>query len=195
MTGWDLLGILGEHFALLLGMSLASFVEIVELISLILLRSFGWMWKREKPKNNSIREKASLVKIASVPNAVRSHSKILSFIRLFVFLSFTSLSLYLVQGTVIHYLHYPVATEVKRETNLSTQVGFCNDNTFLTQYAFDLLTQHNFSLSDPDFDQFAAFYDIEYQLLQSRGYMLTLEELSRLSDINRTVISCCSPFS
>ncbi len=107
MTGWDLLGILGEHFALLLGMSLASYVEIVELISSILFGSFGLELKREKPKDNSIRKKASLVKMASVPNAVRSHSKMVSFLCICVFLLFTSLCLYLTQDSVIHLLHYP----------------------------------------------------------------------------------------
>ncbi len=145
MTGWDLVDILSEHFAFLLKMSLASFVEIVELISSIILISFGWKWKRDKTNNDSIREKASMVKMASVPNAVLSHSKIVFW--LFVFLSFANLCLYLIQGTVVHYLSYPVATELKRETNLSTQVGFCNNNILLTQYAFDLLKNYNFNIN------------------------------------------------
>ncbi len=117
ITDCDRLGILGEHFAFLLGMSLASFVEFVELISAILLRSFGWKWKRENPKKKSIREKTSWVKMASIPNAVRSHSKILHLALRIAFLSFTSLCLYLTHGTVVHYLSYPVATKLKRESN------------------------------------------------------------------------------
>ncbi len=99
-------------------------------------------------------------------------------------------SIPLVRGTVIHFLHNEVATKVKRETDLRTQASFCYMNTFLSKCALDLLTEYNYNASDPKFSQPAAFAAIQSAKLEPRGCMLTNDELSRLSELNMTAISC-----
>ena len=78
MDGWSLLGILGGHFHLLLGMSLASFLELGEFILIVPARSLG---NRKRPASTTplfgpVRDQGTLLKMGFIPSAVRSSHKV-----------------------------------------------------------------------------------------------------------------------
>ena len=188
MDGWSLLGILGGHCHLLLGMSLASFLELGEFILIALARSLANIRRPSSTRLfGPLRTQATLLKMGYIPSAVRSSYKLASMFWTGMFLTSAGVCIYLVRQTALDFLSYQVTSTVSRIHDLSsTQVNFCNQNLFLSDYALNLLRENNLT----EMWQLNALFAIENASLQTRGQFLTNAELARLMEINRTVISC-----
>ena len=146
MDGWSLLGILGGHCHLLLGMSLASFFELGEFIIIALSRSLAKSSKRLRSTrfSNPVRVQATFLRMNYIPSAVRSSYKLAWILWTGMFLSSAGVCIFLIRQTALDFLAYHVTTTVSRIQDLSTtDVYFCNYNMFLSDYALDLLRENN----------------------------------------------------
>ena len=130
MDGWSLLGILGGHCHLLLGMSLASFLELGQFILKALATSLGKASQRPSSRFLSpLRTQATLLKMGYIPSKLRSSYKLASILWTGMLLSSAGLCIFLFVQTSLDFASNQVTSTVSRIGDLSTtQVSFCNQN-------------------------------------------------------------------
>ena len=121
MNGWSLLGTLGGHFHLLLGMSLASFLELGQFILIAVSRSFS-KYKRAGSTRilNPVRVQETLLKTGYIPSAVRSSNKLASILWTGMFLSSAGVCIFLIRQTALDFLSNRVTSSVSRRGDMST---------------------------------------------------------------------------
>ena len=130
MDGWSLLAILGGHCHLLLGMSLASFLELGQFILKALATSLGKASQRPSSRFLSpLRTQATLLKMGYIPSKLRSSYKLASILWTGMLLSSAGLCIFLFVQTSLDFASNQVTSTVSRIGDLSTtQVSFCNQN-------------------------------------------------------------------
>ena len=183
MNGKDLLATIGGHMHLFLGMSLFSFVELLELFYLVGFDTMVGKVNREKIINFKDVEK---LKMDGIPNAVRSSHYALLFLWLVLFVGSAGACVYLIVDTINMYNENQVVTTLNHIRDLSNMIHFCNEYPMTSDYALDLL--RNLSLFDKTITE--SFLAVQAYMNETRGYYLTNEELSCLSDIDRLVVTC-----
>ena len=153
ISGEELLGIIGGHLSLFLGMSLLSFVELVEFT---LFLATTWLASNseavEKGKqpfhpvkkvvSHETRKHAERLNMVALPNAVRSDHPILSLFWFIMLLASVSFCTYLIVESVHEYEAHEVATTVeieKSEAELEFPViTLCNLHPFTSSFADNL---------------------------------------------------------
>ena len=136
MNGKDLLAAIGGHLHLFLGMSLLSFIEIVELDFLI---RFEVMEVNVGNKKKIYFKEAEKLKMDGLPNAARSPHYCLSFIWLVLLVCSTSACAYLIWDTINQYNTHQVVTNLVYANDQSKSIHLCNYNPMTSDYALDLL--------------------------------------------------------
>ena len=151
LTGDDLLGVIGGHLSLLLGMSLLSLVEVAELAVLFVQQLISSTNKKDDSKKplNEIGQKVQHLKMDALPNALRSQSAPMSVVWVLFLLLGTGMCAFLMFESISQYLEYKVSATVSLQT-LDTEsqaeldlprITICNLHPFTTDYAFDYI--HN----------------------------------------------------
>ena len=136
LSGEELLGIIGGHLGLFLGMSLLSFVELVELFSLVCT-------KRTRPEQNETdlpssstrstqftrpiserllvskktKEYMDRLNIVALPNLFRARHTLISIIWLALFICSIGICMFLVVNSVLEYTSFAVSTSVFYKSN------------------------------------------------------------------------------
>ena len=150
MSGEDLLGIVGGYLHLFLGMSLLSFVEILELAVKIV-----WFKKKivvlqirngdddDDKKHTPVTDSIVALKIDAVPNMVRSQPRCLSVVWLLLFIASACMCGYSFYESIEQFMSWRVTTSIQRVANEEASkmpvVTFCSMSPFTTDYAFDLV--------------------------------------------------------
>ena len=160
ISGEELLGIIGGHLGLFLGMSLLSFVELIEFVLISCARMIHskdknkvnalFFSKKSQATNlyrtrlisNRTREYAYRLNIAALPNTFRSRHKSLAVFWFLLFLVGLSVCIFLVVNSVFQYTSYAVTTSVLYKNNFQSkylQISVCNIHPFNTEYAIELI--------------------------------------------------------
>ena len=199
INGEELLGIIGGHLGLFLGMSLLSFVELIEFVFLacarlvrpkaknkvldpIFIKQSTVLRQPDKTRgiSNKLREYVFRLNIAAVPNIFRARHDSLAVIWFVLFIGGLGICLFLVVNSVFHYTSYAVSTSVLYSDSINTKyvtIAVCNIHRFNTEYAFKLIK--NMTGFDPlNFsDRFGKLYYIY-------NYMYITKTLATLPDRN-----------
>ena len=167
LTGDDLLGIIGGHLSLFLGMSLLSLVECVELALLFVYHSLvgnerrtqavedtflkpppGDSYSLSNAKLGEIGERVHQLKMDALPNAVRSaDSACLLVMWSLLLLAGAGVCTFLIVESIAQYAEYKVSATVTLQTSSDIgdlelpRITICNLHPFTTDYAFEYM--HN----------------------------------------------------
>ena len=110
INGEELLGIIGGHLGLFLGMSLLSFVELIEFVFLACARLFRIKVLHQIDKTRSIpnklREYVFRLNIAAVPNIFRTRHDSLEVFWFVLFIGGLGICIFMVVNSVIQYTSY-----------------------------------------------------------------------------------------
>ena len=149
ISGEELLGIIGGHLGLFLGMSLLSFVELVELFLLVFSQ-------KALPEQNEIVLPASSIQsiskrtkeyidrlnIVALPNLFRARYSCFSVIWLTLFMGSVSVCIFLVVNSVLEFTSYAVTTTVfygKNEKIDYPAITLCNRHSLNSEYAYEII--------------------------------------------------------
>ena len=205
MNGKELFASVGGHLHLFLGMSLMSFVQIVELFFLSVLKFSTAYFKihqsePQKPplKNNKTNElhrnNLSRIKMDSVPDAVRAHHICLSLIWLILFLSSTCTCVYLIYDTVLMFNKYRVTTKVEHSDDLAIAIRFCSAMPLQTDLAYQLFEAYLVTKRFPTYRNFWKISGLvsEGKIDMPSLFNLTDEQLARLltPNVSELVVDC-----
>ena len=142
LTGDDLLGVIGGHLSLLLGMSLLSLLEVVELAVLFVQQLISST--NQKEPLGEVGERVNHLKMDALPNVVRSHSAFMSVVWFILFLLATGVCAFLIFESISQYFEYKVSATVTLRTSDtesqgeldSPRITICNLHPFTNDYAF-----------------------------------------------------------
>ena len=184
MSSKDLLAAIGGHLHLFLGMSFLSFIELLEIVCSIGFTTTKKDTKSEKLINFQDAEK---LKMDAIPNAIRSPHICLSIVWFVLFICASGACVYLIFDTIQEYNKHDVVTSLEHVNDQSIAFRFCNCFPLTSDYAIELM--RNLSLLNIG-DSTKIFLKIQEYVNKTRGYYLTYEELSSLSDPSRMVVYC-----
>ena len=169
ISGEQLLGIIGGHLSLLLGMSLLSFVELVQFT---LFLATSWYSSKSGAVENSkqrfhpvkkvvsleTRQHVERLNMVALPNAVRSDHPVISLFWLIMLFASVSFCTYLIVESVHEYEAHEVATTVEIEKAEAEpefpRITVCNLHPFTTSFADSL-----FKKGSPDYSTLPFFYN------------------------------------
>ena len=159
ISGEELLGIIGGHLSLFLGMSLLSFVELVEFTMYL---ATSWYSSKSEAVENSkqlfnpvkkvvsyeTRKHSERLNMVALPNAVRSDHLILSLFWFIMLLASVSFCTYLIVQSVHEYEAHEVATTVEIEKSEAEPkfpvITVCNMHPFTSSFADSLFKNVSF---------------------------------------------------
>ena len=146
MSGEELLGIIGGHLGLFLGMSLLSFVELVELLAISSTRSnAGEKFKILKTTKDHV----DRLNIVALPNVFRARHTFISIVWLVLFMASFSVCMFLVVHSIMEFTAYAVSTTVIYGNDAQTYppaVTLCNKHPLNSEFAIEIL--YNYSIID-----------------------------------------------
>ena len=184
ISGEDLLGAIGGHLHLFLGMSLLSFVEVIEL--LIVNIGIGKNTMPKRSKTNQWVNDLQYVKMDAIPNTVRSPYTCVSFVWLTLFVCSVGSCAYFVVTTIQQYNMRLVTTNVEKGNDLTSDIRFCQEFWMTSDLAVAMLSK----LGLYDGEQIVSLNAINAYFKKTRGSYLNNSELSLYGDLDRAVVYC-----
>ena len=193
INGLLLLGEIGGHLHLFLGMSLLSFVEIIEMAILmstqLLVRSETTSKTSSSTQFNV--ENAYHLKMDAIPNAARASHCCLALVWLVLFVSSASACVYLIVDTIHEYQLYHVTTTLKYVDDMTLAVRFCNAYPMDEAYMINLTKIYNSDSVDQNQEwSEETFVNLHNGAKKTHESYLTVEEMTRLSDPDRMLVNC-----
>ena len=196
MSGEDLLAAIGGHLHLFLGMSLLSFIELIELISAFLIgrvvlkeNILGPMSKKKK-KNNKKREiglkMAGYLNMVAIPNVVRSSHMAVSIVWIALFVCSGTACVYFIVNTVHQYNMNLVTTTLKHSADHTSDIRFCQTFWTTSQLAVSMLSKLDLLSTE----QWESVNAINAYVKNTSGSYLNSSEMSLYGDLNRAVVHC-----
>ena len=151
ISGEQLLGIIGGHLSLLLGMSLLSFVELVEFAMFLVTSWYSSLASKQEDPNSKqrfhlakklvsheTRKDAERLKMAALPNAIRSNHPFLSAFWFIMLLAIVAFCSYLIVESIHEFEAHEVTTSVAIEKVDEPEFPVftvCNLHPFTTSFA------------------------------------------------------------
>ena len=169
MSGEDLLAVIGGHLHLFLGMSLLSFVEVIELLVLNLTRT------------------GEQSRTSTIPNAVRAPHRCLALFWLAMFVCSFSTRAFFIISSVQQYNRHEVTTTLEHSHDHTIAIRFCQQFWTTSELAVAMLTE--LGLLEQKEQRLSLIVISEY-FKRTRGSYLNQTELDLYGDVNRAVVHC-----
>ena len=186
MSGEKLLAAIGGHLHLFLGMSLLSFVEVIELLVLnIFFKHLATHKSRKELSERAIQ--FEYLKMDAIPNVALAPNKYLSLFWLALFVCSMVTCVFFIVNTVQQYNMHLVTTVVEQSKEMASDIRFCQSFWMTSDLAVDMLSQLGLlEQNDPQ----ASLNAINAHFKQTRGSYLNNTELSDYGDLDRAVVHC-----
>ena len=154
-------------------------------------------FRRVRKALDDTSENLKFLKVDAISNMFRSDHVALSIIWSVLLLVNASACGFLISDTFRQYQEHHVSTTTRyimeQESPLPTLV-LCNMNPFSNNYALRLLTQYNVTYSGSTMGTIAGNYAVytrlQTSLAETRGYLLTDDEMRKMSEIDQMLYSC-----
>ena len=176
MNGKELFAFVGGHLHLFLGMSLMSFVQIVELIASLVIKvsDESSPTRSENTTSAMIVNQLTLVKMDSLPDAVRASHKCMSFVWLVLFVSASGSCIYLICDTLLMFDEHRVTTTVTHPNDVTSAIRFCSALPIQTALARHLLAINH----EGTYPNYQQFWQIREMISQGRISIASLTNLT-----------------
>ena len=206
MNAKELFAFVGGHLHFLLGMSLMSFVQIIEIFLLSVLKVnlsevIDKVHRQEQAtKQNSKKDYIYMnslcrIKMDCIPDAVRASHKCLSLFWLVLFLSSACACVYLIYDTVLMFNEHRVTTTVAHSDDLAIAIRFCSAMPLQSEFSSKLMKEYlKGYFPNP---HTLSFWNIQSAIQKGKINMssllnLTEAQLAQLivTDVSNMVVGC-----
>ena len=188
-----LVGTLGGHLHLFLGLSLLGLVELIEFVVFSCLLLIKWP-NQELSPIRIVEAPSQLVtlRVDAVPNIAKSSRHPEKCIWLALFVLSSGVCVFLFVGSIREYLKFEVTTTSRLLQDQRVKfpvVTICPSNQFNTNYSIEITTLANFDFSnDPDTSRAIIF--IEKYIHNTTGSYMTDEQKRNLTDFDSMLVDC-----
>ena len=196
-----LIGNIGGHLHLFLGISLLGLFELLHFLGFVILTGINskskmiiYQFKNSTGNDSSFEafgKKAQLLKIDGVPNIFRQRTKLVEKLCwITLLLCSSSVCVFLFVGSIREYLKYEVTTtnRVRQDRQVKLpSISICPINPFNTKYSVELVSEANLNFNG---EFIAAMLFLENYIHNKTGRYMNDEDKQKLTSFDNMLISC-----
>ena len=197
----SLIGTLGGHLHLFLGVSLLGFFEFFHLIYYFVQISLSsdseqinvYQFNSHQDKESSfeeLRKKTQFVKIDGLPNIVKGTKAVEKLCWITLFLLSSSVCVFLFVGSIREYIKYEVTTtnRIRQDRHVNfPSISICPVNQFTTNYGVQLPSEANLIFNGY---YFSSMLFLENYIYNKTGLYMSDEEKQKLTNFDNILLSC-----